>query len=158
MVSDGDAELMWLVGILEGEGWLGSDRGVRACVQVAMTDEDVVQKAANLMGATAIGRRERADKRRYPKPIYVARVHGYQAARIMQMVLPHMGKRRSEEIRSALQKWEERPLKYRETGLPPECHPDRRHRAKGLCTPCYYRSQYLQRQAVQSGMPAGWST
>ena len=95
-------------------------------MQIAMTDEDVVQKAADLMGATTIiARRERPDKRKHPKPMFVARVHGYQAARVMQMVLPHMGKRRSAEILSALQKWNERPVKYRETGLPPACHPDR---------------------------------
>ena len=128
-------------------------------MQIAMTDEDVVQKAAGLMGATTIiARRERSDKRKHPKPMFVTRVHGYQAARVMQMVLPYMGKRRSAEILSALQKWNDRPVKYRETGLPPACHPDRPHRSKGLCASCYSRHQYLQRQATEREMPAGWIT
>lgn len=30
---------------------------------------------------------------------------------------------------------------YRKRGLPPDCHPDRPHVARGLCASCYYRSR-----------------
>lgn len=82
---------------------------------------------------------EERDRAASQSPIFNLRVGGEKAARIMRAVLPHMGSRRSERIKEILQIWDDRPVKKREQNLPAECHPDRRHYARGLCRKCHYK-------------------
>lgn len=90
-------ELAWLSGYLEGEGCFHFPE--TPCIQVGATDEDVVTKAASLMG-TKIYRRE-ARKPGW-KPCYLAVVRGDAARELMVAILPFMGSRRSAKIREVL--------------------------------------------------------
>lgn len=89
----------WLAGLLEGEGcfaFYGTPR-----ISVSMTDRDVIDRVAHLMGATLIS--ERRDPRKPThKTQYVTQVAGTRAHRLMRDLLPLMGARRAARIREVL--------------------------------------------------------
>lgn len=91
-------DLLWLAGLLEGEGSFDAQRGKYPRVRVGMTDRDVVGRAATLMGTSI-----RLSLRRAPaSPTWHAEVQGPRAAEIMREVLPFMGTRRSQRIAEVL--------------------------------------------------------
>lgn len=91
-------DLLWLAGILEGEGTFDLHRGRYPRVRLGMTDRDVVGRAASLMDTTI-----RLSLRAAPqKPSWHAEASGDRAASIMAAVLPHMGARRSQRIAEVL--------------------------------------------------------
>jgi hypothetical protein len=69
-------------------------------VVLAMTDEDVVARAALLLEARCL-----AVPRRHAhhKDVYVTRVRGRRAVETMEALRPHMGRRRRQQIDAALQ-------------------------------------------------------
>lgn len=84
-------DLMWLAGLLEGEGSfdLRDERYPR--VRVGMTDRDVVGRVATLLGVSV-----RSSYRRAPeRAMWHAELSGARAAVVMEQVLPYMGARRS---------------------------------------------------------------
>lgn len=102
----------WLAGLLEGEGhfgWSTSNRknaaGIAVThrypkVQLQMTDEDVIRRAAVLMETKVYGPYEYPDKRGgVRKPFWAATTTKTpQALRVMRAVLEHMGARRRARI------------------------------------------------------------
>lgn len=88
------SDAAYLGGLLDGEGCFDAPRG-NPRVRVAMTDLDVVLRAADLMGAkTHIG----VDKRDGHADTLVAQITGDRAIEVMRAVLPWMGSRRSAKI------------------------------------------------------------
>jgi hypothetical protein len=111
-------ELCWLAGWLEGEGCfyyaMSKGSSPRAIVQVFSTDLDVLQKAARLMGTdrfTKIPPRKMTGNQWKSNGGHRIQLGGDQAADLMRLLLPLMGKRRSEQIKTALEKWDNRPSK-----------------------------------------------
>ena len=96
-------ELIWLAGLLEGEGTFRFSGTV--VIVVEMTDLDIVQRVAKLFGNTSINSRQRYHWKR----LYVTAVCGKSAAKIAELVLPIMGKRRSVRIKHILKLASERP-------------------------------------------------
>lgn len=97
-VLDDPQEILWLAGLLEGEGSFDLHRGRYPRIRLGMTDRDVVGRAATLIGA-----RVRLTFR--PKPYaatWHAEVSGPSAVAVMEAVLPHMGARRSARIAEIL--------------------------------------------------------
>lgn len=95
---DDREDVIWLAGLLEGEGTFDLHRGKYARVRVAMTDRDVVGRAATLLGA-----RVRLSLKPAPyQATWHAEVSGEKAVEVMQAVLPFMGSRRSGKIASIL--------------------------------------------------------
>lgn len=91
-------DLMWLSGLLEGEGSFDLREGRYPRVRVGMTDRDTVGRVATLMGVKV-----RLSYRRAPESaMWHAEVSGARAAEIMRLVLPHMGARRSAKIATVL--------------------------------------------------------
>jgi len=86
-------EAAWLAGILEGEGYF-KPSGRSPEVSVEMTDQDVIERAATLMGGCVKDRPIRGEHR----PAWRVRVYGPRAIAVMIEVLPHMGSRRSARI------------------------------------------------------------
>lgn len=90
--------IVWLAGLLEGEGSFDLHRGRYPRIRLAMTDRDIVDRAAAIMGTTVrlslhAGRN---------LPTWHTEIQGPRAAEIMSAILPYMGSRRSERIAAAL--------------------------------------------------------
>jgi hypothetical protein len=92
-------EAAWLAGLLEGEGTFGWAPRIDAdprypIVRLAMSDEDVVRRAAALMGAGVVHRRGRG----HHKDVWTASKWGWPALDVMRAVRPFMGTRRGARI------------------------------------------------------------
>lgn len=115
-------DIIWLAGLLEGEGCFNyrADRN-QARISVEMTDRDVIERVATLFGTGVSVRAPRPTGKcstckgsphecrfsnHYPeifftmtKESYQTAVHGRKAERLMILVYPFMGERRSGKIR-----------------------------------------------------------
>jgi|SRR5712664_1231726 len=91
-------DLHWLAGLLEGEGCFGFDGS--HYVRLKMADEDVVRRAAGLMGGRAVMERSRKDPRH--QLMWYVGVYGGRARLLMEKLLPLMGARRAAKIRAVL--------------------------------------------------------
>lgn len=150
--------IAWLAGLLEGEGSFA--RGPHARINLAMTDVDVVRRAADLMGGAEV----------YAIPVpgqktrYQFGVYGPTAAGWMMTLWPFMGARRRERISEQLLKWRATPAHPRDRKHCPQGHPyspentyehtqadgtQRRRRCK-LCVQENNRRQRLKRKASAS--------
>lgn len=91
-------DILWLAGLLEGEGAFDLQRGRYPRVRVAMTDRDVIGRAATLFGVSV-----RLSLKPAPhQAMWHAECQGPKAEAIMRAILPHMGARRSARIASIL--------------------------------------------------------
>jgi hypothetical protein len=91
-------DVLWLAGLLEGEGTFDLHRGRYPRVRVGMTDRDVVGRAATLIGS---GVRLTLKRKPYASTWH-AEVSGPKATAVMKAILPHMGARRSGRIAEIL--------------------------------------------------------
>lgn len=87
-------DLVWLSGLLEGEGTFDLHRGKYPRIRLGMTDRDVVGRAASLMGA----RIRMSIPLDHSKTMFHTEISGARAAAIMRTLLPYMGARRSGKI------------------------------------------------------------
>lgn len=100
MIAAADRDdVVWLAGLLEGEGCFDLQRGKYPRVRLAMTDRDVVGRAATLFGSSI-----RLTLKSGEKPTWHAERQGAAAAEIMRAILPFMGARRSQRIAEILSK------------------------------------------------------
>lgn len=130
-----EADILWLAGLLEGEGSFTLNRGLFPTIGLAMTDYDVVEKAAKIMGVNNIYL-EKKTKQGW-KDAYRAQLIGYHAVRVMERIKPYMGERRTKKINEVLIMWNSLSH-YREKGKLNECgHPDEKHYGRGMCRRCY---------------------
>ena len=91
-------DLLWLAGLLEGEGCFDLHRARYPRVRLGMTDRDVVGRAATLFGS-----RVRLTLKPAPATAtWHTEVSGARAEEIMEAVLPFMGARRSAKIATIL--------------------------------------------------------
>lgn len=104
-----EKDLAWLAGLLEGEGSFlkappSSPNSPR--ISLEMTDEDIVERAALLMGNKAVNR----INLRNPdwKQTYRVIIKGSRAVKLMRILYPHMGLRRRSQIDAALETYVER--------------------------------------------------
>jgi hypothetical protein len=93
-----DHDRLWLAGLLEGEGTFDLSKGRYPRIRLAMTDRDVVGRAATLMDTSI-----RLSLKRAPSaPTWHSEVSGPRAEAIMREILPFMGARRSQRIAEVL--------------------------------------------------------
>lgn len=91
-------DLVWLAGLLEGEGTFDLHNHRYPRIRLSMTDRDVVGRAATLMGAKV-----RLSLKPAPnKAQWNAEVSGEKADALMRDLLPLMGARRSSKIADVL--------------------------------------------------------
>lgn len=96
----------WLAGILEGEGCFvgpAPSKWNHIAIQLMMTDRDVVERAAVLLGGQVAQLKRRKE---HYKDGYRCIIGGKKAAAIMQKLLPLMGERRSNRIKTLLLKYD----------------------------------------------------
>lgn len=87
-------DLIWLAGLIEGEGCLDLHRGKYPRIRVGMTDRDVVGRVASLLGTSIRMTLSTSGHR----ATFHAEISGRRAASIMRELLPYMGARRSAKI------------------------------------------------------------
>lgn len=103
-----ETDLAWLAGLLEGEGsFLKAPPSNPNCPRISleMTDKDVVERAALLMGGKAV---KRLLKSTVWKPTYRVIIKGSRAVALMRLLHSKMGERRRSQINIALEKYIER--------------------------------------------------
>lgn len=103
--SEDAKTLHWLAGLLEGEGSFvppPPSAPNQPAIQIAMTDEDVVARAADLFGVKYHSWQR---KNSGHKVSYQAALRGGRAVEYMQKLYPLMGKRRQEQIHRALSEY-----------------------------------------------------
>lgn len=116
-----DAEVGWLAGLLEGEGSFLMDRchvGGREYrypkIVVSMTDRDVIEHAARLLGDNKVYPLPPSKQPESRKPAFRAHVSGWKAAELMRQIYPWLGQRRRTRIDAILSEYEARePTKAR---------------------------------------------
>lgn len=105
-----DKDFFWLVGLLEGEGCFSTSNQrskykgrsylyVYPKIVLRMTDRDVVERAANLLGGCGV---RLVPRHRPHKDIFECELMGARALRMMRLLLPHLGIRRQARVREHL--------------------------------------------------------
>lgn len=131
-VVGSELALAWLAGLLEGEGTFESHRERQfryPRIALHMCDEDVVTRASALLGSRSVWPEE--PRQEAWSPTYGTAITGRKASELMSALLPHMGERRSAEIRAALSAYRPVRLSKQDGCSVPAC--DRPHDARGLC-------------------------
>lgn len=102
-------DLYWLAGLMEGEGSFGlhhpkreKEKGYPAApkLQLKMTDEDVMQKAANIFDVKLYGPYSNSGNR---KDYWMIQLSVSKAVPWMRLLLPLMGSRRQDKIKETLE-------------------------------------------------------
>ena len=111
----------WLVGLLEGEGtFYTPSKATLPVVEIEMNDEDVVTRAASLIGSK-VTFRDRAmpdvNGKQVVRRTYRTRLRGYRAVWLMHRIKPYMGSRRRLQIQAALRATILRPKKAQTINL-----------------------------------------
>ena len=125
-------DIVWLSGLLEGEGCFYLNTNGSPIISVNMTDEDIIVRIAALWNMRVYHR----------KNIWRASICGVSAIGWMMTLHPLLGIRRKEKVISVIKHW--RKINYRAApGMytMAKCHPDRMVHALGLCSMCYQRRQ-----------------
>lgn len=107
-------EIAWLAGLLEGEGsfgFSGSKGSIR--LNLAMSDKDVVQRAADLMKAKVMERQPKVLRKdgSPKKKMYTVSLYSNKAAAWMMTIYVFMGERRKARIEASLADWKSRRAK-----------------------------------------------
>lgn len=116
MVSNSD--IYWLAGLLEGEGCFYAHKSAgkttenkcKLLIQLVMTDRDIVDRAAKIMGTTVYNRKNPPSLAKN-KQVYVTRIFGNHAAAWMMTLFRLMGDRRRVKIEACLSAWKAAPGK-----------------------------------------------
>jgi hypothetical protein len=97
-------DIAWLTGLLESEGMFGMS-GRSITIVVNMTDRDIIERAAALMGAHTYDLPVRPRR----KPTWRAQLKGPNAAGWMMTMYAWLGTRRRFQVRHALSEWHAMP-------------------------------------------------
>ena len=109
-----ETELYWLSGIVEGEGCFTWDKNRhRPQVYVGMTDEDVMERVAELMQTSLIRTHSPSHKDKGFKPTFHAKVMGQRAIYLIDVLYPLLGKRRQTRADELKEMYNNRPNKKR---------------------------------------------
>jgi hypothetical protein len=98
--------LSWLAGLFEGEGCFYTHITLGPRMEIAMTDHDVLLKAAKFLGNNVCGpytykaHRERGDKDIFRISLTSSRAIGW-----MMTLYTHFGERRRAKIREVVSEW-----------------------------------------------------
>jgi len=96
-------DLAWAAGLFEGEGSIsfsGSRNGVH--LQLSMTDKDVIDKFARVVGAGKVYGPEVRGPSHWKSIYHWSLRHSYEVSRIIRMLIPFLGERRAAKAHEAL--------------------------------------------------------
>jgi hypothetical protein len=129
-----DCGVAWLAGLLEGEGTFTigrySPQIAYPVIGLNMCDQEIVTRAAGMLGAPSVNRREA--RQEDWSPTYVTAISGQAAATWMRRLRGLMGKRRRAAIDAALAEYHPIRLVVAPAScVVPDCEDP--HRGRGLC-------------------------
>ena len=146
-------EVGWLAGFLEGEGCFFTSPTGSPGIKVCLTDYDVLAKYGCLVMRPVMGPYQ--DNRPGHKAKWEVNLYGEDAVSLMRVLLPLMGLRRSDRIRSILEAAKLRRLKQIKRAQRPRVkhqmalcrHTERpRYHSSGLCHSCYSTERKKRRR------------
>lgn len=130
-----DCRTSWLAGLLEGEGAFTTTTNNSysyPVIALQMCSEDVVRRAATVMSAKWVGRRDPSRAHSHWRTTFTTSVGGAAAADWMRRLRPLMGARRTAAIDAALAAYAPiRLIAPPDSCVVPGCHEP--HRSRGLC-------------------------
>jgi len=96
-------DIAWLAGLLEGEGCFNmSGTNGSARISLNLTDRDIIEKAAQLLGSHI----NKPCIRSFPlKTVYSTAFFSHRAAAWMMTLYPFLGERRKTAVRNTLAIW-----------------------------------------------------
>jgi len=97
--------LYWLAGLLEGEGsFLAPPPSASNSPRVvcAMTDQDVVERVAEIWGRGYCSASKKRHRENGWKPVWIVAISGRRAVEMMRLLYPLMSKRRQAQIDHAI--------------------------------------------------------
>ena len=97
--------IVWLTGLLEGEGCITWNKSHSATLSLQMNDRDVVEKAASILNSKVFGpyRHRSGDKLDFPH--YRTQVHGSRAIAWLLTIYPYLGERRRKKAAEVVNTW-----------------------------------------------------
>ena len=148
-------DVAWLAGLLEGEGTFFRPRRYGTLrVVLGMTDRDIVERAASLVGRPSVYEAKRKNKKPHHKTQYWWMLTGHSAAAVMMTIYSFMGERRRTKIQQLLEEWRSTPYKKRINPVTLCEHKARRHYAHGFCKSCYDKSRSHRGQVLDTKHPS----
>ena len=144
-MSVSSIDIAWLAGLVEGEGCF-KNNGSTPSIVVQMTDQDVIQKIANLFNTKIMG--PYGPYAAQKQPTYIAQYSGKAAVGWMMTLYNLLGERRKAKIEELLNQW-----KKRQTVNPNRksaCHSDEPYFAKNLCRKCYMKKYHEDKKNAHS--------
>lgn len=101
-------DVAWAAGLFEGEGWIGTRKGANETaprqlkLQIESMDEDALHRFCAIVGCGGVSgpfsRRDRPER----KPIWRWQAACAPAARALDLMLPHLGQRRTARAEEVL--------------------------------------------------------
>jgi hypothetical protein len=98
MINLNERDLYWIAGLFEGEGCFTCSAG-EPHAQISMCDYDIVERAANMLGANIYTEVPRKEGFKYQFRFVIC---GMKAADFMLLIYPIMGERRQARIKEVL--------------------------------------------------------
>ena len=133
-------DIIWLAGLLEGEGCFRLSDGKYPAIIVNMTDEDIIVKVSDIWD-TRVTRN---------KNLYRAQISGPRAIGWMMVLYVLLGKRRRKKVTSIIKFWKETNYKAPHgMRFMAKCHAGRLVHGYGLCRPCYMKQYYVREKEKQ---------
>ena len=136
-------DIIWLGGLLEGEGHFGLSEGKYPIIGLGMTAEDTVTKVAIMW-----------DREVYHwGNMWRVRLCGVCAIGWMMTLYPYLGRCRKDTIIEIVKFWREYSYRVSNStnGIKnmAKCHPDRIVAAFDMCRPCYNRQYYIKKRLLK---------
>lgn len=109
MITSGN--IKWLAGLLEAEATFLQMQTAGPSIRLVMGDQDVVVRAAALLGGAAAKETNHHGHAAKPhwKPMFRTQIAGWRAASWMMTLYSELGIRRRAKIRKLLTTWKARP-------------------------------------------------
>lgn len=99
-------DFFWLIGLLEGEGYFSINKN-SPIIALQMTDEDIVEKAAKLMGNyKVVSYSRKYAKEKGWKQTYQFQMRGEKALNLMKDMFQYLGKRRQRQILNVIKQYD----------------------------------------------------
>ena len=134
-------DIIWLGGLLEGEGYFGLQDKKYPIISVNMTAEDTINKVSDMWNRRVL----------HHGNIWRTQICGPYAIQWMMTLFPFLGRCRKDVIIDIVKFWKEYSYSRASKGMRnmAKCHPDRIVYALDMCKPCYARQWEEKKQLLE---------